>query len=304
MSYRVRHVIEYGLLRAVTAVLGVLPYRLALALAWVVARGLQVAGHRRVAEARRRIREVFGSALDERAVRRAAWESLRNVCFNVVEIIRLPRLTRAWVERQVDRGNLPDLMARHVKPGQGAILVIPHMGNWDLAAVTAGLTGLPVFVIAARQKNPLTDAFLNRMRAAQGMEVVLRDDHVVKRVLRGLKDGRVLALLTDLRSRTPGMRVRFLGREANLVAGLGLFARQAGVPVFAGTVRRVGWTRHVWHFEEPIYGDPAVAKEADWQRITQQVMDIFDRAIRAHPGQYFWYNKRWVLDPLEDSTVT
>lgn len=300
MTYRARHVIEYGLLRAVTAVLGVLPYRIALAMAWVVARVLQAAGFRRVAEARRRIREVFGATLEEAAVRRAAWESLRNLCFNVVELIRLPRLTRAWVERHVDRGNLPDLMARHVKPGQGAILVIPHMGNWDLAAVTAGLTGMPVFVIAARQKNPLTDAFLNRLRAAQGMEVVLRDDHVVKRVLRGLKDGRVLALLTDLRSRTPGMRVRFLGKEANLVAGLGLFARQAGVPVFAGTVRRVGWARHVWHFEDPIFGDPAVAKEADWLRITQQVMDIFDRAIRSHPGQYFWYNKRWVLDPLEE----
>ena len=42
-----------------------------------------------------------------------------------------------------------------------------------------------------------------------------------------------------------------------------------------------------------------VAKEADWTRMTQQGMDIFDQAIRKHPDQYFWYNKRWVLDPLE-----
>ena len=303
MKYQLRHLIEYGLLRAVSGVLSRMPYRLALGLAWCIALVLYAVGRRRVREAERRIRDVFGSTLDERGVRQAAWRSLRNLSFNVVEIIRLPRLTRAWVERHIDRGNLPDLMARHVAPGQGAILVIPHMGNWDLAGVGATLTGVPVFVVAARQRNPLTDAFLTRMRAAQGMEVVMRDENVVKRVLRGLKGGRVLAFLTDLRSRTPGMKVQFLGKEANVVAGLGLFARQAGVPVFAGVVRRVGWTRHVWEFEEPIYGDPAVAKEQDWQRITQQVMDVFERAIRRHPDQYFWYNRRWVLEPLEEDVI-
>ena len=303
MKYQLRHLIEYGLLRAVSGVLSRMPYRLALGLAWCIALVLYAVGRRRVREAERRIRDVIGSTLDERGVRQAAWRSLRNLSFNVVEIIRLPRLTRAWVERHIDRGNLPDLMARHVAPGQGAILVIPHMGNWDLAGVGATLTGVPVFVVAARQRNPLTDAFLTRMRAAQGMEVVMRDENVVKRVLRGLKGGRVLAFLTDLRSRTPGMKVQFLGKEANVVAGLGLFARQAGVPVFAGVVRRVGWTRHVWEFEEPIYGDPAVAKEQDWQRITQQVMDVFERAIRRHPDQYFWYNRRWVLEPLEEDVI-
>lgn len=299
MKYRVRHVVEYGLLRGVAAVLGLLPYRLALGLAWLVARLLHGLGRRRVREAERRIREVFGASLSESQVRRAAWRSLRNLCFNAVELIRLPRLNRAWVEKYIDRGELPDLVARHVTPGQGCIIVIPHMGNWDLAAVGASLTGLPIFVIAARQRNPLTDGFLNRLRAAQGMEVVLRDESVVKRVLRGLKQGRALALLTDLRSRTPGMKVQFLGKEANLVAGLGLFARQAQVPIFPGYVRREGWARQVWHFEEPVRCDLGLDKEADWARMTQQVMDIFSQAIRQHPDQYFWYNKRWVLDPLE-----
>jgi KDO2-lipid IV(A) lauroyltransferase len=303
MKHRPRHLLEYGLLRALGGVLSRIPYRLALALAWCIAALLYGIGRSRVREAERRIREVFGATLDERGVRRAAWRSLRNLCFNVVEIVRLPRLTRAWVERHIDRGNLPDLMARHVAPGQGCILVIPHMGNWDLAGVGAGLTGVPVFVVAARQRNPLTDAFLTRMRAAQGMEVVMRDENVVKRVLRGLKGGRVLAFLTDLRSRTPGMKVQFLGREANVVAGLGLFARQANVPVFAGVVRRVGWTRHVWEFGEPLRADPALDKETDWLRITQLTMDIFERAIRRHPDQYFWYNRRWVLDPLEEDVI-
>ncbi len=31
-------------------------------------------------------------------------------------------------------------------------------------------------------------------------------------------------------------------------------------------------------------------------------MCVFDRAVRERPDQYFWYNKRWVLQPLEQGT--
>jgi lauroyl/myristoyl acyltransferase len=33
--------------------------------------------------------------------------------------------------------------------------------------------------------------------------------------------------------------------------------------------------------------------------MTQQVMDIITQAILADPGQWFWYNKRWVLEPVK-----
>jgi lauroyl/myristoyl acyltransferase len=30
----------------------------------------------------------------------------------------------------------------------------------------------------------------------------------------------------------------------------------------------------------------------------EELMAQFSTAIKANPEQYFWYNKRWVLDPL------
>jgi KDO2-lipid IV(A) lauroyltransferase len=189
-----------------------------------------------------------------------------------------------------------------MQEGKGAILVVPHSGNWDLAAVGANLFALPIFLIVGRQKNPLADAWLNRMRRVTGLELIPKDSSVLKRVVRKLRDGKVLAFMTDLRSRTPGVRVRFLGKEANLVGGMALFARQADVPIFPAVITRIGWTRHRWEFHPPIHPDPAVPKEQDWTRMTQQVMDIFERSIRAEPEQYFWYNKRWVLEPLGPTT--
>ncbi|MFH0909016.1 MAG: lysophospholipid acyltransferase family protein [bacterium] len=298
MKHRPKHIAEYAALRAVSGIVNILPYRLAMVFGWLLAALAYLLARGRVVRARDRIREVFGQELDTHAVNRAAWISLRNVFFNGVEMMRVRRLIPAEVERTTDREGFEKVLD-HAHAGKGGILVVPHMGNWDLAGVGAHMLGLPIFLIVGKQKNPLTDAWLNRVRGVTGIELVPRDSSVLKKAIRSLREGKILTFMTDLRSKTPGVVVRFFGKEANVVGGMALFARQAGVPIFPAVVTRVGWTRHRWRVFDPIHPDPAIDKEADWQRMTQQVMDIFDKAAREEPEQYFWYNKRWILDPLE-----
>ncbi len=298
MRHRPKHLIEFRALRAINALVNLLPYRLALALgaflAWIAFYIVRF----RVGEAKRRVREVFGDRFKAGQVNHIAWISLRNTFFNVVEVMRMPRVTRAWVESVTDFVQIEKLRPV-LKPDRGAILVVPHTGNWDLAGVAAQTFEFPMFFLVGKQKNPLVDEWLNRLRGVTGIEMIPRDSSVLKKVIKNLRAGKVLAFMTDLRSKTPGVRVRFLGKEANVVGGMGLFARQAGVPIFPAIVTRVGWARHRWRVFDPIYADPALEKDADWQRMTQHVIDIYDKAVREEPEQYFWYNKRWVLDPLE-----
>jgi KDO2-lipid IV(A) lauroyltransferase len=137
------------------------------------------------------------------------------------------------------------------------------------------------------------------MRGTTGIETIPRDSTALRGTIRRLKDGKMLTFMTDLRSKTPGVKVNFLGKEANLVAGMGMFARMADVPIIPAVVTRRGWTHHVWRVFDPVYPDASLERDADVQRMTQYVMNIFDAAIRAEPEQYFWYNKRWVLDPID-----
>ena len=39
-------------------------------------------------------------------------------------------------------------------------------------------------------------------------------------------------------------------------------------------------------------------RKEDIKRMMNDLMAQFTEAIKAHPEQYFWYNKRWVLDPI------
>ena len=296
--HRPRHIIEYALLRLFGLFFCALPYRMALGAGWTLAWLSHYAARFRTGTARARIRQVLGPDLSEREVRRIAWRAWRNLCFNVVEIARMPLLTEARVRKLYDDADQAARILGERPDGAGAVLAVPHAGNWDLAGVSCHLLGIPIFFIARRQKNPLADAYLNRMRGATGVETVLNDSRVLKSVIRNLRQGKVLAILPDVRAPNESLAVPYLGGDANIGAGMALFARQAGVPIIPAVVQRVGWTRHTWRAFEPVVPDPSLPKDADWLRMTREVMAHFDRAVREAPEQYFWFNKRWVLDPL------
>lgn len=299
MKYRIKHIIEYGFLKTMAWLVNVLPYRVALFVGWQWAwLGFHVVRFRR-AEADRRIREVFGDRFTPRERRRIAWLSLRNVMFTAVDIMRTPFITQAQLNKISDYEQPINLMLEHHKTGQGGVFALPHMGAWELPGRAMTLRGVPFFSVAGKQRNPLFDYYLNSTREKSGMPILMRGASTLKDIIRRLKAGQMLAILPDVRMRTEAVKVKFLGKEANIGGGMAMFARHANVPIFPVIVTRVGWAKHVAHIYPPVWSDPSLDKDADIQQMSQKVMDIVSDAIMAQPEQWFWYNKRWVLEPVE-----
>jgi KDO2-lipid IV(A) lauroyltransferase len=173
------------------------------------------------------------------------------------------------------------------------------MGSWELAGTACQVHGLPIFQIAARQKNPYVDPYWHQLRSRGGTDdTVMRGSGAIRGVLRRLCDGQLLAILPDLRSRDEGFAVPFLGGTANIGRGMGLFARRTGVPIFIGIAPRHSWARLTFQVLDLIRPDPSLDKRADAERMTREVLATIDRVIRENPEQWFWFNKRWILDPL------
>jgi len=300
MRYRVQHLFEYVALRGVAALLNVLPYRAALAVAWVLA-GLTFHAFRfRRRETFRRIREVFGADLPAREVKRIAWRSMRNMAFNIVEMMRAPSLDIAWIDRHIpDFKNHIPAVSELVAQYGGAVFTVPHMGNWDLAGWACHRYGVRMFSIAGKQKNPLVNDWINRQRES-GMTILERGGGTLKQIIKLLRSGAVLAILPDVRMPTPDLKLPFLGATANFGRGMAMFAIAAKVPVIPAVFRREGWARHGFTRLQPILPDPSLDKEQDARRITERVIAQVDAAIRQTPEQWFWYNKRWVLTPIRE----
>lgn len=296
---KTKYLLEYAMLRVLSFILCVLPYRAALAVGWGIAwLGFNVAGFRR-AEAQARIREIFGESMSVGAIRRTAWISWRNFIFSGVEMIRIPVTSPQWIRSVVKDENM-EPMLELIKQGRGVIIAPIHMGSWEMAGRACMTYGIPMFSLAAKQKNPYVDNYMNKLRVKTGFETLARSKNVLKGIVNRIKSGKALAILPDLRSPTKAVTVQFLGKQANVGGGLGLIARQTGAPVFPVIITRRGWARHSYKVFGPLYVDKTSDKHEDWRRITQQAFDIYDKHVRAEPEQWFWFNKRWLFDPVED----
>jgi KDO2-lipid IV(A) lauroyltransferase len=294
--------LQYGLLLMFAGLVNILPYRVLLAIAWFVAAVLFHVVRMKRQEVRRRIRSVFGNDIPEQEVKRIAWISLRNFAFNVVEMMRASHITKVWVNAHVIgfEEKIPlakELIAKH----GGLIFAVPHMGNWDMAGWACSHNGINIFSIAARQRNPYINAWIMRQRE-KGIKMLERGGSVLKQVIRRLKDGQVFAILPDVRMRREDLAVPFLGGVANLGRGMAAFAITAQVPIVPAVFMRKGWTKHEFVYFEPLYPDPQLAKNEDIQRMTESVIQTLDAAIRANPEQWFWYNGRWILDPVKTTS--
>ena len=302
MTHRPKHWIEYLALRAFCGLVARLPYRLALLFAAGIAwPGFWLARTRR-REAVRRIRAVLGDAVTPRRARAIAWQSLRNMAFTLAETVYLGGGRRRALPRPVDMQAALDQFRAYMQahPGRGAVFACPHTGNWELAGQITPVAGIELFTVTGVQKNPLVQDYLQRLRHVPGVELLPRNSGAtLRKIFVNLRKGKFLAIMPDLRSRHPGVRVRFFGSEANLYPGMGSFARQAEVPIFLAVMKRHGWTQHVMELHGPFEPDPALPKDQDATRLSQLVMDVVDAEVRKDPGQWFWYNKRLILDPLE-----
>jgi Kdo2-lipid IVA lauroyltransferase/acyltransferase len=298
MKYRLKHVVEYIALCVVAGVVRILPYRAALLLGWLLALISFHLFRFRRKEAEWRIRQVFGDSLSKRCIGKIAWESWRNVVFDGIEMLLMPRMTLKWIRSVAGCEPGIPTIKKHSDTGRGGIIACPHMGSWELAGVACHLHGIPIFSLAAQQKNPLTDRFMNHLRTSPGIVTIARGSGAMKEIIKMLKKGGMLAILPDVRMRTEGVKVAFLGGTVNAGVGMALFARRADVPIFPCIVTRRGWCRHHFEVLDPVQPDKSLGNHEDIERMTGIVLKAVDSAIRRDPGQWFWFNKRWILDPI------
>jgi len=290
--------VEYGALRTFCALLNALPYSLALALArgfgWLLVCVFRFKRQR----THERIRSVFPEK-SEAEVKAIALGSLQNILMNAVEMMRAPKLDRAWMDRYVKEGaHYKDLLQDLVNEGKGVVIMVPHSGNWYMAAWSMAKYGLPLFAIAARQRNPKLDAWMNRQYG--DIEVLDRDcrDTLVK-IKERLQSGRAFAILPDLRVRKADVLADFLGGQANVSHAGAMFAVRCGSPIVVAVMSRQGG-QHCFHHLATLRPDSnATDAKAEAARLTRAVLKLMDEEIHRRPQDWFWYNKRWILESVE-----
>lgn len=296
---KIRHGVEYILLRSATFLFAKIPYRAALSIGWVIAFLMHWIFRFRVRAARRRLGSVFGTEKSAREIRRLAWLAWRNFVFGAVDMIRLPDMTAEWFKAHMDCSGIMPVLEQWRKSGVGMIVAAPHMGSWTLGGAGMALMGFPVFGIAGKQRNPCFAQWTRRWQVRTGFELLFRGDSQVLEILSRLQQGKIFAMMPDVRMPQPDLPVQFLDDTMNMGSGMGLLARYGRVPILPVYLLREGWTRHRIYVLPMVYSDPSLPKAQAVRQVSEQVMAHFERLVRQCPEQWFWYNSRWLLDPVD-----
>ena len=180
--------------------------------------------------------------------------------------------------------------------GRGAVVALPHSGNWDHAGAWAALDLSPVTTVAERLRPESLFRRFVEYRESLGIEILpLGGGETFRMLLRRLGENRVVPLLADRDISRNGLEVSFLGAPARLPAGPALLSVMTGAPLHPATLHyEVGGAVATIHPQVPIPSEGS--REEKVAAMTGAVADVLAGGIREHPEDWHMMQPLWTAD--------
>lgn len=184
-----------------------------------------------------------------------------------------------------------------LRAGNGAIIALPHSGNWDAAGVYL-VKNFGKFTTVAERLKPesLYHRFVN-YRESLGFEILplTGGPPAFPTLARRLRENKVVCLLADRDLTSSGVPVKFFGEETRMPAGPAILAARTG----AALIPMCTWfTEDGWgtRFHPRI----RVNSTEEVPSATQLLADVFAGDIAGHPADWHMLQKLWVADLSEE----
>jgi lauroyl/myristoyl acyltransferase len=213
------------------------------------------------------------------------------------EVLALPGWSSADVLDRVELVN--ERVVREAFATTGAVVALPHSGNWDLAGAWACLTGMPVTSVAEQLGSAEYAAFL-AFREGLGMEILShREPGLVDTLVATVRRGRVVCLMADRNFSGRGVEVDFAGRRVTMPVGPALVARRSGAALIPTVAHYGGEPLRRGARMRLVIGPVVPAEPGDdgLVAMVQACADFFATVLRDHPED--WH----LLQPFFDVPV-
>jgi phosphatidylinositol dimannoside acyltransferase len=239
---------------------------------------------------------VLGCELSDPRIRVLSCLATRSYMRYYCETFLLPRWSDTELLTSVVAINA-DAVTAALQTG-GAIITLPHSGNWDHAGAWAAKYFGSLCTVAERLRPEGVFQKFLAMRIGRGMQIMpLTGEGGTYEYLRDhVSNGRLVALLGDRDVAKNGMGNQFFGSRASLPVGAALLALDTGRPLFTCATSYDG-NKLVIAFDDEITFDrtPVVGRDRlrRAQEITLLVAENFEKQISAHPENWHQLQPVW-----------
>jgi len=278
----------YLFYRAGLALLTALPLRTLFVLgngagfcAWLI-----LGKYRRLA--RRNVSIAFGNEKSPRELRGLVRRHFQRLGANLLCGIKLAVMPLEKMETRVETENF-DVVHRQLRAGRPVVLILSHLGNWELfAQILPRLIGyVRDSTIYQKLRNRFIDEHVRRLRGRAGVEMFDRKDGF-QDAIELLRGGGAIGILSDQHAGDHGLWVPFFGRLASTSPLPALLAKRTGAAMIGMALYTSGTAR--WRM---VVTEPLPTADQSIEALAAKTNEIVAEQIRRAPEDWFWVHNRW-----------
>ncbi|QII06417.1 phosphatidylinositol mannoside acyltransferase [Rhodococcoides fascians A25f] len=220
-------------------------------------------------------------------------DSVRSYARYWREAFRLPSMDLAAQAAVIDRCvNGQEHLEAALASGKGAVLALPHSGNWDMAGMWLVRKHGGLSTVAERLKPESLYQRFVAYRESLGFEIFPLsggEQPPLQALSERLRENKVVCLLGERDLAKHGVPVTFFGEPTRMPAGAAKLAIDTGATLLPvhGYFDGDGWGFDIF---------PAVDVSHGIAVATQTLADHFAAGIRAHPADWHMLQPLWMSD--------
>ena len=231
---------------------------------------------------------AFKGEKSPREMRRLAREHFATLGANLLSSFKLATMSPEGISARVE---IVNMQALHLaaEPGKGVLLMLSHLGNWELLAqlVPHGPPGRRVGTVYQPLGNRHFDQHVKAARARFGL-VAFDRRRGFREPITFLRSGNVACVLVDQHAGDGGIWTPLFGRLASTSPLAATMVLHTGAPLIAVAVYTIGHAR--WRL---VLSDPLPRDTSDPGQLTAEINLALEKEICVSPADWFWVHNRW-----------
>ncbi len=196
-------------------------------------------------------------------------------------------MTPAQIDACIKVENVEAMKAALAR-GRGVVMVISHIGNWELfAQLTHYLPGWKTSTVYQPLGNRLIDEHIKQTRARCGVVPFDRKDGFNAPV-KYLREGGLVGVLVDQHAGDGGVWTPIFGRLASTSPLAATLAVRTGAELVPVAIHSDGPAR--WRV---VVSEPITRGNLGAESLTAEINVALEKQIRVSPRDWFWVHNRW-----------
>ena len=233
---------------------------------------------------------AYGDNLSQDEKTRIAKASFVNLVTTGLEFCYSPAIKRP-IDELVHVEN-PEVFFEAYNRGKGIIVLVPHMGNWEVCGRWYAEKGVVQHAVVRQQKQFWVNRMVSKIRETNGI-IEIDKKNAIRKVLAALNKGEMVSMLIDQHAQKESVSVQFFGKPAMTHASVARLAVRTGCQVIVCSGFRHPDGSFGGVFSDPIETISTGDREQDILVNTQRYVNVIEKYVRKNPQDWMWMHRRW-----------